>query len=171
MTVFVLLLRVMVFAMTPAIVFAGTSNLETPVLLVVEVPDQDGGDGLIAQFTMDDLQALPAVSFETETIWFTGSQRFTGVPLAAVMQQVGITEGTIEASGSDDFSIELHMPTATAAGAIIAYQRNGSPMSVRKKGPLRVVYPFDDFPPLKRDLLFDNTIWHLVRIVVKSDIK
>lgn len=169
--VFVLVLRVMVFALTPAIVFAGTSNLETPVLLVIEVPDQVGGDGLIVQFTMDDLQALPAVSFETETIWFTGSQRFTGVPLAAVMQQVGITDGTIEASGSDDFIIDLNLSTATAAGAIIAYQRNGSPMSVRNKGPLRVIYPFDDFPPLRRDLLFDNTIWHLVRIVVKPDTK
>ncbi len=170
MTVFTFLLRVVIFALTPAIVFAGTRSLEAPVLLVVEVPEI-GGDGLTVQFTMDDLQALPAVSFETETIWFTGTQRFTGVPLAAVMQQVGITEGTIEASGSDDFTIELNMSLAAEAGAIIAYQRNGSPMSVRKKGPLRVLYPFDDFPPLKRDLLFDNTIWHLVRIVVKPDIK
>lgn len=170
MAIFVLLLRVMICVLTPAIVFAGTRNLEAPVLLVVEVPDQVGGDGLTVQFTIDDLQALPAVSFETETIWFTGSQRFTGVPLAALMQQVGITEGTIEASGSDDSIIELDMSTAAEAGAIIAYQRNGSPMSVRKKGPLRVVYPFDDFPPLKRDLLFDNTIWHLVRIVVKPNI-
>ena len=162
----IFLLRVVLVALLPATVFA-----DAPVLLEVEVADQSGGESLKLSFTMEDLQALPVVSFDTETIWFTGSQHFTGVPLAALMQQAGVTEGLLEVSGSDDFMRQISMQAAAESGAIVAYERNGVSMSVRRKGPLRIVYPYDDFPPLKRDVLFTNTIWQLVRIVVKPEIK
>lgn len=164
MTTLMSLLRVVLVSLLPTAIFAGA-----PVLLEVEVSDQFGGDSFKLSFTMEDLQALPAVSFETETIWFTGSQHFTGVPLAALMQQVGVTDGVLEVSGSDDFTRQISMSAAAESGAIVAYERNGAPMTVRRKGPLRIVYPYDDFPPLKRDVLFTNTIWQLVRIVVKPE--
>lgn len=169
LTYLVRLLCVIFSAAFPMVFVAEASGAEAPVLLVVEGSAGAENDGVTAHFTMDDLRRLPSVSFETETIWFTGSQRFTGVPVAVLMRQLGVRKGMLKMIASDNFSRNISLSIAVENGAIIAYQRNGALMTVRNKGPLRLVYPFDDYPPLKRDELFSNAIWQLVRIVVKPD--
>lgn len=37
---------------------------------------------------------------------------------------------------------------------ILAYRRDGKAMPVRDKGPLWIMYPFDDNPAIKTDLYF-----------------
>jgi hypothetical protein len=40
------------------------------------------------------------------------------------------------------------------------------PMSVRDKGPLWVVYPFDDVPAYQSETIYSRSIWQLDRIEV-----
>lgn len=160
------LLKALVFAALPLAGYAAEHNSELPVLLVVEVPDGTGGDGITVQFTMKDLMALPAVSFETATLGIADAQQFKGVPVTELMEHVGVTEGTLEVSAIDDYAIELELSTAGKGRATIAYEQNGAPISRRNKGPLRIVYPYDTFSPLERDLFFTYSIWQVERIVV-----
>ncbi len=52
----------------------------------------------------------------------------------------------------------------TAETTLIAYSRNGSPMGVRDKGPLWVVFPFDDDPQFRSDLYLTYSIWNVVSV-------
>jgi len=45
---------------------------------------------------------------------------------------------------------------------MIAYRHNGSPMSIRKLGPLRIMFPFDDYPELLTPKNESNALWQLV---------
>jgi hypothetical protein len=40
------------------------------------------------------------------------------------------------------------------------------PMSVREKGPLWVIYPFDDVPEYQNETIYSRSIWQLDRIEV-----
>ena len=50
---------------------------------------------------------------------------------------------------------------------MIAYERNGAVMSVRDKGPLWIVYPYDSNPDYQTEEIYARSIWQLEKITVK----
>lgn len=134
------------------------------VLLTVQV---DGSDGETT-FTRDQLQALGETSFETETIWTSGTQTFTGVSLKALIAHLGVSSGVMQARAINDYMVEVPLSDAVEGGPIIAYERNGKEMSVRSKGPLWIVYPYDSNPSYKTEAIYSRSIWQLEGIVLKQ---
>ena len=51
-------------------------------------------------------------------------------------------------------------------GPIIAYMMNGEEMSVRNKGPLWLVYPYDLNHEYRSEVIYSRSIWQLDRIDV-----
>ena len=127
--------------------------------------DKSNGDGG-ARFDRAMLEALPAVTFRTSTIWTEGVSEFTGVSLHDLMSAVGVTEGKLAATAINDYAVEIPLSDATENGPIVAYEMNGAPMSVRSKGPLWIVYPFDSNPKYQTEVIYSRSIWQLDRIVV-----
>lgn len=118
---------------------------------------------------IDDLQALPKVGFETETIWTDGMQAFEGVSLADLLEHVGAADGTLRATAANDYAVSIPTSDAVENGPIVAYMRNGAEMSLRNKGPLWIVYPFSGIPAYKTEAYYSRSIWQLDRIEVVAD--
>jgi hypothetical protein len=125
--------------------------------------------GDAAAFDLDMLKALGDVSFKTTTPWTDGEQTFTGVTLEALLQAVGVTEGTLTATAINDYAVEIPVADAVPDGPIIAYLQNGDPMSVRENGPLWVVYPYDSKDDYQAEVIYTRSIWQLINIDVKSE--
>tara|TARA_R110002124_G_scaffold154005_7_gene321030 strand:+ start:761 stop:1237 length:477 start_codon:yes stop_codon:yes gene_type:complete len=119
------------------------------------------------EFSLEELQALPTTSFETTTIWTEGSQTFEGVSLAALLDHLEVTEGMIEATAINDYSVAIPMSDATDDGPIIAYLNNDAPMSRRGKGPLWIVYPYDSNLKYQTETVYSRSIWQLDRLSIK----
>ena len=135
---------------------------------------ESGGDPLLT-VTMDDMQIvltraqleeIDNANVETTTIWTEGAQSFTGVSLFRLMEELGVSEGTLLASAINDYTVEVPVSDAVEGGPIIAYQLNGSHMSVRDKGPLWLVYPYDGDPKYQSEVIYSRSIWQLDRIVL-----
>lgn len=122
--------------------------------------------GDAAAFDIEMLEELPSVTFETTTIWTEGVQTFTGVELAELAAAVGMTGQILRASAINDYAVDIPLGDAVAGGPIIAYMRNGEAMSLRDKGPLWVVYPFDSSPDYQTEVVYSRSIWQLDRIEV-----
>mgnify|MGYP000394663147 CR=1 FL=1 len=93
---------------------------DAPVLLEVEVQSNAGQQAEPTLFKLADLKALPVVSFETETIWTEGGQHFTGVSMAALLHQLGVTDGTLVLAAVNDYVVEMPVADAVEGGPIIA---------------------------------------------------
>jgi hypothetical protein len=50
---------------------------------------------------------------------------------------------------------------------ILAIKRNGEYMSVRDKGPLFVIYPYDSSPDLKSQTYYARSAWQVAKIDVR----
>ena len=137
-----------------------------PVLLTVTgaVPVTNAPEG--AQFDLHMLESIGTTTFTTATIWTEGAQRFTGVSLHDLVQALQVTEGSLRAVAINEYSAEIPLEDAVPEGPIIAWARNGSLMSVRDKGPLWIVYPFDDYPEYRSEIIFARSIWQLDHIEV-----
>ncbi|MGC0223826.1 oxidoreductase [Pseudooceanicola nitratireducens] len=124
--------------------------------------------GATATFDQAMLEAMETVTYETETIWTEGPQTFTGVLLSDLMELVGATGESLAATAINDYAVKIPATDWVDGGPIIAYLQNGNPMSVRDKGPLWVIYPYDDNPDYQSEVTYSRSIWQLDRITVEK---
>ena len=122
--------------------------------------------GTSTALDMDALQAMESVEFETTTTWTEGVQSFKGVSLSNFLSEFGIAEGALKATAINDYAVEIPVSDAVDNGPMIAYLRNGAPMSVRDKGPLWIVYPYDVNSEYQSEVIYSRSIWQLDRIEV-----
>jgi hypothetical protein len=121
-----------------------------------------------AEFDMDMLKALPASTFKTGTIWTPEVSSFTGVSLRALMAAVGATGKNMHSVAINDYAVEIPMTDAVDDGPIVAYAMDDKPMSVRDKGPLWVIYPFDSKSIYKTEEVYSRSIWQLSKIDIQN---
>ena len=140
---------------------AGAEETTGVPLLVVEAP---GGADL--SYTREALEAMRQVSYRTSTIWTDGVREFRGVPLSEVLKDAGIASGTIQLRASNDYAAEMPVGAVTQDVPIIALTVDGEPMTLRDKGPLWVVYPYDLSTVYQSEVIYTRSVWQLVRIAV-----
>lgn len=120
------------------------------------------------QYDRAALEALGEVEFVTTTIWTEGEQTFTGVPLSAILADAGVTEGTIKATAVNDYAVDIPVEEVLDADwPIVAYELNGEVMSLRDKGPLWIVYPYDSDPELRSEVVYSRSVWQLDRLDIE----
>lgn len=155
-----------VFAALALPAFAELAQPQGEVILTVSGNiSETNGDG-VARFDLDMLRALPAEAFETSTIWTNGPQKFTGVPLQALLEELGASGTTLRSIAINAYEVQIPTSDAQNGGPIIAYELNGDAMSVRDKGPLWVVYPYDSDPRFRTEVVYSRSIWQLDQIEI-----
>ncbi|MGJ8605184.1 MAG: oxidoreductase [Marivita sp.] len=117
-----------------------------------------------AQFDLEMLQALESTTIETATIWTEGTKTFQGVTLADLVALLGVKGTTLRATAINDYAVEIPVSDAVQDGPIVAYLLDGDTMSVRDKGPLWIIYPFDSNSSYRTEVIYSRSIWQLDRI-------
>lgn len=118
-------------------------------------------------FDMAMLAALPQVSFQARTPWYAGPRRFTGPLLRDVLAAAGAQGERLRLRALNDYRVDLPWEDAERHGPIVARLLDGAPMAVRDKGPLFLIYPFDDRPELRSAVYFSRSAWQLWKIEVE----
>ncbi len=162
------------FAMGAVLLTAQTlaaADLEAPsgdVILTVtgalEASNSDQG----VELDLEMLEALGTTTVVTTTIWTSGPQTFEGVELATLVEALEIEGSTLLATAINDYTVEVPVSDAVEGGPIVAFAANGAPMSVRDKGPLWIVYPYDSNPEYRSEVIYSRSIWQLDRIEAKD---
>jgi hypothetical protein len=161
------------FALDPAAAAADRPALEVPegrVMLEITgaIAQGNGGVGapVVARFDRAMLDALPQRETVTGTPWHEGPQRFVGPTIAALLQAVGAQGSRLRVIAVNDYSAELPMEDVLSLPVILASRQNGEPMSLRGKGPLFVIYPFDEVPGLLNETTLSRSVWQVRAIEV-----
>jgi hypothetical protein len=139
-----------------------------PVLLTISgALTNETADGVVT-LDLDILKSLDTQVFRTSTIWLEGEVEFTGVSLRDVLDYAGATGEMIGAVALNDCSVEIPHNGITADAPIVAYLMNGSEMSSRGKGPLWIVYPYDQNPSYRTEVTYTRSISQLDRIEARQ---
>lgn len=156
-----LLFAAPVFAADP--LPAPTGDVILTVSGAIDVTNTEGA----AALDLDMLRAMSPVTVETTTIWTDGVQTFTGVPLNVLLDRLGANGTIIAASALNDYTVEIPASDAVDGGPILAYEANGTPLSVRDKGPLWIIYPYDSNSAYQAEVIYSRSIWQLARLDVR----
>ena len=137
-------------------------NAEPILMITGEIAPESGETAL--SLDLEALRQLPVTTFETSTIWTDGVYSFTGVSLADMMDALGVQDGTIIAKAINDYAVEIPVSDAVEGGPIIAYLMDGAEMTVRDKGPLWVIYPYESDADYRTEVVYSRSIWQLDRL-------
>ncbi len=148
-----------------AISFASAAYADE-VLLTVSGDVGLNGNNNTWTFDRKALEALPNKSIDTTTIWTEGTQSFEGVSLDVLLDHVQAEQGIIRAVALNDYAVTIPTSDATDGGPIVAYSRDGKAMSVRDKGPLWIIYPYDANEAYQSEEIYARSIWQLNRLEV-----
>ncbi|MDA9207305.1 molybdopterin-dependent oxidoreductase [Octadecabacter sp.] len=139
-------------------------EVTTPLLTVTGSFDAADDGALVLD--REALLEFPATTFETSTIWTEGVHTFTGVSLAYLAADLGVEGGQFLATAINDYTVEIPFKDAVEGGPIIAYLMDGEEMSVRDKGPLWVIYPYDSDAEYRSEVIYSRSIWQLDRLEI-----
>ena len=136
---------------------------QEPVILTVE--GKITGDAPI-DFTRAQLEALGLESETTSTPWYDDPATFEGVRLSRLLDSVGAQGEVLRATALNNYYAEIPFADARDFEILIALKKDGDYMSVREKGPLFIIYPFDRKPDTKNELYYSKSVWQLRRLTV-----
>ncbi|ERP91225.1 hypothetical protein Q669_32005 [Labrenzia sp. C1B10] len=122
-----------------------------------------------ARFDIPMLKALPQTKFTTGTIWTEDKSTFQGVLLKDLLEKVDAKGTMLQARALNDYAVEIPLTDAILGGPIIAYLNNGKTMSIREKGPLWIVYPYDAKSAYRTEIIYSRSIWQLEELTVTGD--
>jgi hypothetical protein len=151
-------------AVAPLFAALPASALEAPsgkVILTITGGVTEMNDNGAASFDLAMLEKLPSRTFATKTPWFAQPRKFTGVSMQVLLKAVGAHPGSVSAVALNDYRVDIPLEDFTERGAMLAYLVDDQPMTVRQKGPLVIIYPFDDEPELRNAVHYSRAIWQL----------
>jgi len=137
-----------------------------PVILEVTGLISHTNAGAAAQFDMASLEALGAHATTTKTPWYDGAKTFEGPLGSALLDIVGASGTTLKVTALNDYVTEIPVADFRDHAVILATKLDGAPMSVRDKGPIFVIYPFDQEPALNNETYFGRSAWQVKSIEV-----
>lgn len=137
-----------------------------PVVLTVSGQiGNTNGDG-VAQFDMEMLNDISGRSTTTSTPWYDEARTFTGPLGWALMNVVGAEGTNLRVTAINDYVTEIPISDFKDYPVILATELNGAPMSVRDKGPIFIIYPFDEAPELNNETYYSRSAWQVKSIEV-----
>jgi hypothetical protein len=136
------------------------------VLTISGQIDNTNGDG-VAEFDMAMLEALAQGETKTKTPWYDGEKTFTGPTAKALVEAVGGKGTTMTVLALNDYATEIPLADFTDLPVILATKLDGEAMSLRDKGPIFVIYPFDQQPELNNETYYGRSAWQVKSIEFK----
>lgn len=121
----------------------------------------------VARFDLAMLQALGAETITTATPWTEGHTKFEGITGARLLNAVGGKGTKVVAAAINDYKAEVPIEDFTEKGAFLAFSAEGKRLTVRDKGPLWLLYPFDAKPDLKTEVYFGRSVWQIKSLEIK----
>ncbi|OGA97972.1 MAG: hypothetical protein A3E25_22035 [Burkholderiales bacterium RIFCSPHIGHO2_12_FULL_69_20] len=120
-----------------------------------------------ADFDRAMLDALPQHSFTTSTPWYKAPHKFSGPLLRDVLAAAGAQGSTLRAVALNDYKVQIPADDAQRYKVLMATRLDDKPMTLRERGPLFIIYPYDDSADLRSERYYSRSAWQLRRLEVR----
>lgn len=138
-----------------------------PIVLSIRVTT---APELHQQCDAQGLAALPAHELETElpaALGLPGRSRWQGFSLRQLVERLGLPSvQKVRLSALNDYTVDIPWSDLQRYDPVLAYRRDGARLGVRDKGPLLLIYPFDQHGELRGQIYLNRSIWQVRQITV-----
>jgi hypothetical protein len=138
---------------------------EGTVLLTVRGNLLHGDD--VVPLDRDALERLGPVELRTWTPWTDGEPVFRGVLVRDLLAELGAEGEVVVARALNDYHVTIPIAELERYDILLAFERDGLPLTRRDMGPLWIVYPWSDHPELDDRVSRQRSVWQLMELEVR----
>lgn len=120
----------------------------------------------VARLDRAMIESLGVKSFTTSTPWTDNPNHFEGPLMRDLLTYVGAGSDTFQLVAHDDYEVKISGVDFDGYPVILALKMDGRYMSLRHKGPLWMIFPWDDYPELHRMVNSSLSVWQIKEMVV-----
>jgi hypothetical protein len=163
------MLAVLAVVMPMGVAVAIETDLGTPVsdpILTFSGGISHANDGDQAQFDRAMIDQLPQHAVRTSSPWYDGPRTFEGPLLRDVLAAVGAEGSQLRVVALNDYAAEIPFEDAMTYDLVLATSVDGEPLSIRERGPLWIMYPYDDHAELQAEVYYGRAVWQVRSIEV-----
>ncbi len=124
-------------------------------------------NGQSALFDRAQLENIGMHDLRTTTPWTDGETTFEGVLLSDLLDEVASHGELLHAAALNDYSVTIPVGDAKHCNVLIALKADGEYLSLRNRGPLWIIYPWEEKSQLDQTTLRERSIWHLNSLIVE----
>ena len=99
-------------------------------------------------------------------MWNRGANLCTAVMLRSLIDHLKLDGGHRNLNALNDCTIVISVHDATAEAPMLACAVNGAPRTVREKGLIRAIHPFDSDAKFRTDEIYARAVWQLATVEV-----
>jgi hypothetical protein len=137
-----------------------------PVVLEVTGLIANTNDGASADFDLAMLSTLEGGTTITSAPWYDGVHEFSGPLGAAMLTSVGASGTMLRVTALNDYVTEIPVSDFLDYEVVLATALDGKVLSIRDKGPIFIIYPFDEKPELNNETYYGRSAWQVKSIEV-----
>lgn len=112
------------------------------------------------------LKALPQMQITTHNPWNEGLHTYTGFNPIDLLKTLKSEGDVLRFKALNQYITEIPISDFAKQHALIAYEKDYRPISVRDKGPFLVIYDFDGDETLRNETFYGRSIWQIKSIEV-----
>lgn len=133
-----------------------------PVILKVSGAIQHTNVGNEAHFDRQQLEALQQRTTVTQTPWTEQQDNYSGPLGRALIEAVGAEEAQwMSIAALNDYHTQVPVSDFFDYPVVLAMKKNDRWLRVRDRGPIFVIYPFDEQPHLKTEMHYNRSAWQV----------
>lgn len=145
---------------TPQPVSLDENPVKQPKLKIIH------GDKSV-QFSPAELEHLGSYRLHTASFWYEGRRVFEGPLFRDVLKAAGIDQvKAVRITAHDDYSQIIPQQDWLEWPTLIATREDGKPLSLKDKGPYRLIYPQNMNPELENIRYRPRWVWVIRTIEV-----
>lgn len=151
------------------------SATETPLpvrsktLLTLHWTDAQGAASK-TRLTLQDLDSLPQTTRTLElpeSLGMKGSHSWQGVSISELIKLSGRSAKSVRVVALNGYYASVPLDDLKNYDPLVAYRRDGKNLSIREKGPIILIYPFDRFKVLNQQTYINRSVWQINEIHIE----
>lgn len=113
------------------------------------------------------VNALPQATINTNNHVSKVVNKYRGPKFYDLLASLGHSGTKVVITAWDDYVAEIDIADLKKYGVILATHENGKRLTIEDKGPTFTVFPFSDYPEIRRDDYYNKSIWQIRTIAVE----
>ena len=106
--------------------------------------------------------------FRTTTLWHQAPAEFSGISARDLFAAVRLRSPRLRLVALNDYVVEADADEIVAADGLFATRQDGVLMPVSDKGPIFLLFPFDQREELRHQIYYSRAVWQLCEIEAVS---
>jgi len=123
--------------------------------------------GSQALFDLPMLLGMKQHVIVTDTPWMEGANKFEGPLLRDIIDFVGGQGRSVIATALNGYKVVIPYQDMIDYPVILALKKDDNLLSIRKRGPGWVIYPWSDNRSLQNNRYYTRSIWQLKKLEIK----